>query len=112
MLKKTSAIGPAASIEVDNEKQDGKRIQVENWDEKKLVQKSRKSQQISKSKKSIQAKKSEAFRAKNISSLSRSFLTYKAKKVFTKLRQTFIEAPILNYFDLEHHIKIETDASG
>ncbi len=40
------------------------------------------------------------------------FLTSEAKKAFTKLRQAFIETPILNYFDLERHIQIETDASG
>ncbi len=28
------------------------------------------------------------------------------------MRQTFVEAPILNHFDPERHIRIETDASG
>ena len=40
------------------------------------------------------------------------FFTPKAKKVFIKLRQMFIEALILNYFDSERHIQIKTDASG
>ncbi len=40
------------------------------------------------------------------------FLTSESKKAFTKLRQAFVEAPIRNYFDLERHIQIETDASG
>ena len=32
--------------------------------------------------------------------------------MFAKLRQVFVKAPILHYFDLERHIRIETDASG
>ena len=40
------------------------------------------------------------------------FFTPKARLVFTQLRQTFIKAPILYYFDLECHIRIKTDASG
>ncbi len=28
------------------------------------------------------------------------------------MRQTFVEVPILNHFDLERHIQIETDASS
>ncbi len=39
------------------------------------------------------------------------FFTPGAKKVFIKLKQVFVEAPIQNYFDLEHHIQIETDIS-
>ena len=41
-----------------------------------------------------------------------SFLTSGARKAFTKLRQAFIKALILHHFDPEHHIWIETDASG
>ncbi len=59
----------------------------------------------------IQAKKVEAYRVKNLVSQSRSFLTSKAGKVFTKLRQVFVEAPILNHFDLERYIRIEMDIS-
>ncbi len=65
-----------------------------------------------KSKKWIRAEKSEASRAKNLSSQSGSFLISKARKAFTKLRQAFIKALILNHFDPEHHIQIKTDASG
>ncbi len=45
MLKTTSKAGLTASTEVGdkNPEQDGKGIQVEKWDEKKLEQKSRKS---------------------------------------------------------------------
>ncbi len=67
---------------------------------------------MSKSKKWIRAEKSETSRAKNLSSQSRSFLTSKARNTFTELRQTFIEAPILNHFDPERHIQIKTFASG
>ena len=40
------------------------------------------------------------------------FLTADARQAFTQLRQAFTKAPILSHFDLERHIKIETDASG
>ena len=40
-----------------------------------------------------------------------SFLTPNARWAFTQLRQAFTKAPILRYFDSEHHIRIETDAS-
>ncbi len=39
------------------------------------------------------------------------FLTSEVRKAFTKLRQAFVKASILNHFDLERHIRIETDAS-
>ena len=40
------------------------------------------------------------------------FLTSGARKAFTKLRQVFVKALILNHFDLEYYIQIETDTSG
>ena len=40
------------------------------------------------------------------------FLTFGAKKAFTKLRQAFIKAPILHHFDPKRHIRVETDVSG
>ncbi len=40
------------------------------------------------------------------------FLISGAKQVFIKLRQVFVETPILNHFDSECHIQIETDAFG
>ena len=40
------------------------------------------------------------------------FLTANARRAFTKLRQAFVEAPIFNYFDLEHHIQIGTEDMG
>ena len=40
------------------------------------------------------------------------FLTSRAKKAFTELRQAFIKTPILHHFDSERHIRVETDASG
>ena len=39
------------------------------------------------------------------------FLTANTKKAFTKLKQVFIEAPILNHFDLEYHIQIKMNVS-
>ena len=41
-----------------------------------------------------------------------SFLTPEARSAFNRLRLAFTEAPILRHFDLECHIRIETDASG
>lgn len=38
-----------------------------------------------------------------------SFLTLEAKLRFTMLKQAFIKAPILYYFDLECYICIEID---
>ena len=40
------------------------------------------------------------------------FLTPGAKRAFTQLRQAFTKALILQHFDPECHIRIETDASG
>ncbi len=40
------------------------------------------------------------------------FLTPEAKKAFIYLRKAFIKAPILRHFDLERHIRIETDDLG
>ena len=38
------------------------------------------------------------------------FFIIDARRTFTKLKQAFVEAPILNHFDLEHYIQIVTDA--
>ena len=46
--------------------------------------------------------------AKNVS----NYLTPDAKKAFDQLRQAFTEAPILQHFDPERYIRVETDASG
>ena len=40
------------------------------------------------------------------------FFTLGAKLAFTELKQAFLKAPILHHFDLEGHIRIETDVSG
>ena len=40
-----------------------------------------------------------------------NFLISDAKKAFNHLRLAFIKAPILRHFDLESHIRIETDVS-
>ena len=40
------------------------------------------------------------------------FLTTDARRAFIKLRQVFAKALILNHFDREHHIRIETDTLG
>ncbi len=66
---------------------------------------------MAKFKKWIRAKKAEASRAKHLGQ-SGLFLTFEAGKALTELRQAFVKAPILNHFDPECHIQIETDASG
>ena len=38
------------------------------------------------------------------------FFTPKTRPAFTQLRQVFVKAPILHHFDLESHIRIETNA--
>ena len=40
------------------------------------------------------------------------FFTPGARKAFMKLRQAFIKAPILDHFDPECYIRVETDTSG
>ena len=42
----------------------------------------------------------------------KSFLTPKARLAFTQLRQAFVEALILYYFDPKSHIWIEIDESS
>ena len=107
MLKTASATDSANK----NLERGSQRVQVENRDEKKPIQKSCKSQKMVKSKNSIHVKKAEISRVKNLGQ-SDTFVIANAKKAFTKLRQMFIKALILNYFDPEHHIQIETDVSG
>ena len=41
-----------------------------------------------------------------------SYLTPDARRTFTQLKQTFTEAPILQYFDPEYHTRIKTDMSS
>ena len=65
---------------------------------------------MAKSKKWIRAKKAKAFRAKNLGQLG-TFLTADARRVFIKLRQVFVEALILNHFDLKRYIQIKMNAS-
>ena len=40
------------------------------------------------------------------------FLTPKARLAFTRLRQAFVNPPILHHFDPESHIRIKTDVLG
>ena len=73
---------------IDDSKVDG--VEVEDDEVGKKAQKLSKSKNLSKS----------------------DFFTLGARLAFTKLRQAFVKAPILHHFDLEHYIRIETDASG
>ena len=49
-------------------------------------------------------------RSKNLNRAG--YLTPKARLAFTQLKKAFTMAPILQHFDLECHIRIETNASG
>ncbi len=40
------------------------------------------------------------------------FFTSRTRKAFIKLRQAFVKTSILNHFDLEYYIQIETNASS
>ena len=66
-------------------------------DEVEKNQKMSKSKKLSKSKKTVR---------------SFNFLIPRAKLIFTKLRQAFVKALILYYFNLKHHIQIEINVSG
>ena len=66
---------------------------------------------MAKSKSWIQTKKVKASRAKNLGQLG-TFFTLIARQTFTKLKQIFIKALILNYFNLGHYIQIEADTFG
>ena len=114
MLKTISATNLAASVEVrdGNPEKSGLEIQVEDQVKKEPIQKSCKDQKTAKSKKWIHTKIAKDSRARNLSSQLGAFLTTKTRRAFTKLRQAFIKALILNHFDPERHIQIETDASG
>ena len=48
--------------------------------------------------------------SKNLNKAGR--LTSNARIAFIQLRKAFTKAPILQYFDLKCHIRIETDVSG
>ncbi len=118
MLKTISAVSLAASAEVGDEKQNGKRIQVDG-NKKEPTQPAQKShkvqskgQKMAKSKKWIRAEKSEASRAKNFCSQSGSFFIPEARKDFIALRQAFVEALILNHFNPKRHIQIEINTSS
>ena len=49
--------------------------------------------------------------SKNLN-VATGYLTLDNRQAFTQLRQTFTKAPILWHFDLECHIRIETNVSG
>ncbi len=60
---------------------------------------------MAKSKKWIRIKKAKVSRAKNLGlGQLKSFFTSGARKAFIKLKQVFVEAPILNSFNPECYI--------
>ena len=77
-------------VEVDGSKIDG--IEVEDDEVGKKVQKRSKS--------------------KNLSKTTSDFFIFGAKLTFTKLRQTFLKAPILYYFNPKCHIRIKKYVLG
>ena len=87
--------GEVDGSKVDGSEVDGSEVEVDEVGKK--VQKMSKSKNSSKSKKMVG---------------SSNFFTPTAKLAFTKLKQTFLKAPILQYIDPECHIRIETDVSS
>ena len=79
---------------INNNKIDGSEVGDDEVGKK--VQKLSKSKNLSNSKKMIGS----------------NFFTPRAKLAFTKLRQAFVKALILHYFDPKYHIWIEMDALG
>lgn len=59
---------------------------------------------MAKSKKRIYAKRAKTSRAENFGISSGSFMISDVRQAFTKLKQTFIKAPVLDHFDPEYHI--------
>ena len=87
------------------------------------VKKSEKSKNLAKSRKLFKSGKSKGEKSKkppksgtfpnfDAKDSRPSFLTPEARSAFNCLQLTFTKAPILQYFDPECHIWIETDASG
>lgn len=56
--------------------------------------------------------KAKNLRVKDLSIPSELFLIYENKETFTKLKQVFNKALILNHFDLHYYIWIKTCALG
>ena len=50
--------------------------------------------------------------SKSQKTVGSNFFTSRTRLVFTKLRQVFVKALIIYYFDLKRHIQIETDISS
>ena len=84
-----------------NIKLDGSGISHNEVDHKVDDEVRKKGRNPTKSKSSSKSKKTES-----------GFLTYGARMAFIKLRQVFINAPILQHFNPEGHIWIEIDVSG
>ena len=80
--------------EMNDVEVDGGEVEVDEVGKK--AQKTSKSKNLSKSQKTVGS----------------DFLISGAKLAFTELRQAFLKAPILHHFNLDYHIRIETDVSG
>ena len=50
--------------------------------------------------------------SKSKKTVGSDFFISRARLAFTELRQAFVKASILHYFDLERHIQIETNVLG
>ena len=113
MLKTTENTGSAANLKetkdgVGGDSMVGKVVcssKATNLTKKKNLMKTTKSKIFVKSK-NHDFPKSKPEKAGN------DFLTSEAKLAFTQLKQAFVKAPILYYFDLKSHLQIKTDASS
>ena len=62
--------------------------------------------------KSSKARLLKSSRTQKLARSESGFLIANAKQAFSRLKQAFIEAPVLQHFDPEQHIQIEINASG
>ena len=109
MLKTISSTGSVANFEKTEGKFDGNSMVGGN----EAINPTKEKNQAKTTKFKILVKsKNHDFPKSRTKKARTSFFTPKARLAFILLRPSFIEAPILYYFDPESHIWIETNISG
>ena len=106
MLKTTGSIGSATNPKETKGKVDGNRVVSDRMiggSEATNPIKGKNQAKMTKSKILIKSKNYDFPKSKT-EEVGTSFLTPKTRLIFIQLRQAFVEAPILNHFDLESHI--------
>ena len=113
MLKTTGSTKSAANLK-ETEGKIGDDNVVGNWvDGGKATNSTKGKNQAKMTKSKILVKfKNHDFAMSKTEEARSGFFIPEAKLAFTQLRQAFIEATIFHHFNLESHIRIETNASG